>query len=413
MHKLRTSHLISAFLLTLLGATSAAAQALNPAPDDPPAAAAAVKTEQPPAEDHWFFPFAIINANANFNAKTLVPGSIAYFAAPDLALNTGQFNISAGNSVFGADMKFPKVSDFEVNAKVDLDLRGTSPIENQNVYSPLFGDVYLEFRNQDWRVLFGQTVDVISPLAPTTLNTYPWSYTPGSLGFFRPQIRVESYYPMGDDRQLTVQGALSSAIQTFNVSGQATARQSGWPDGQLRVAYGIGKQDARGSRPTEFGAWGHFGRRDLTYSDLSEHFRNTYSIGFDGRAKIGTNTSIQGELFFGQLLGDYMGAVFQNYNPDTGQSVAAKGGWLEVEQKVAEAYKVHVGYGVDNVDEKDVSTLVSRTQNGVLYGNVFYNVTPALAFAGEISLWRTQYFAQPTATPTRLEFSVIYSFFGR
>jgi hypothetical protein len=405
---------ISAFLFVSLCAGSVHAQALNPASDDPPPAAAAAKAEQtPPAQDHWFFPFLIVNANANFNAKTLLPGSVAYFAGPDIPQNTGQFNISAGNSVFGAEMKFAKVGEFDVNAKVDFDLRGTNPIQNQNVFQPLFGDIYLEFKNSDWRMLIGQTVDVISPLAPTTLNFYPWSYAPGSLGFFRPQIRVEDFLPMGDDKQLTIQGALTQAIQTFQVPGEVLARQSGWPDGQLRVAYGVGKPDMFGSRPTEFGAWSHFGRRDLVTSDGATRFRNTYSIGFDGKATIGSNTKVQGELFFGQLLGDYMGAVFQSYNVDTGQSVAAKGGWAEVEQKFADVYRLHVGYGVDNVDEKDVSTLVSRTQNGVLYGNVFYDMTPALSLAGEISLWRTKYYALETATPTRLEFSVIYKFFGR
>ncbi len=405
---------ISAFLFVSLCAGSAHAQALNPSSDDPPPAAAAAKTEQTPAAPtQWFFPFAIINANANFNAKTLLPGSVAYFAGPDIPQNTGQFNISAGNSVFGAEMKFAKVGEFNVNAKVDLDLRGTNPIQNENVFEPLFGDVYLEFKNSDWRLLMGQTIDVISPLSPTTLNFYPWSYAPGSLGFFRPQIRIEDYLPMGDDKQLTIQGALASAISTFRVGTEALARQSGWPDGQLRVAYGVGTPDMFGSRPTEFGAWSHFGRRDLVTSDGATRFRNTYSIGFDGKATIGSNTKVQGELFFGQLLGDYMGAVFQSYNPDTGQSVAAKGGWAEVEQKFADVYRVHVGYGVDNVDEKDVSTLVSRTQNGVLYGNVFYDMTPALSLAGEISLWRTKYYALETATPTRLEFSVIYKFFGR
>jgi len=406
--------LISSCVLAVCCATSTAAQTLNPPPDPPPAATAAT-TEQalPPAQDRWFFQFAIVNANANFNAKTLLPGSIVYFAAPDTAQNTGQFNISAANTFFGAELKFPKIGVYEVNAKIDLDLRGTAPLTNQNVFAPLFGDVYIEFKSEDFRFLMGQTVDVISPLAPTTLNVYPLSYAPGSLGFFRPMIRAENYLQLGDEAQITLQAALTAAIQTFKVNNEALATQSGWPDGQLRVAYGLGKPDMFGSRPNEFGAWGHFGRRDLTVSDGSEHFRNTYSIGFDGKASIGPNTKVQGEFFFGQLLGDYMGAVFQSFNANTGQSVAAKGGWAEVEQKVADVYRFHVGYGVDNVDEKDVSLLTSRQQNAAFYANVFYDMTPALSLAGELALWRTKYFGDLTATPTRLEFSVIYKFFGR
>jgi len=407
--------LISTIVLAALCATTSIAQTLDPGAAASPAPAPTLPAEQTPAPapDPWFMPFAIVVANANFNAKTLVPGSVAYFAAPDAALNTGQFNVSGGNTFVGVDLRGPKVGNYRVNAKIDLDLRGSSPISNQNVLEPLFGDVYLEFKSEDFRFLMGQTVDVISPLAPTTLNFYPLSYAPGSLGFFRPMIRAETYLPMGDDAQLTVQAALASAIQTFRVNNEAFARQSGWPDGQLRVAYGVGKPDVMGSRPTEFGVSSHFGRRDLTYTDLTEHFRNTYSINFDGKAQIGPNTKVQGEFFFGQLLADYMGGVFQSFNPNTGNSVAAKGGWAEVEQKFADTYRVHVGYGVDNVDEQDITVVTSRKQNGAFYANVFYDMTPAFSLAGELALWRTQYFGDLSATPTRLEFSVIYKFFGR
>src|SRR5215471_9304561 len=208
---------ISACVLTALCASSSVAQTPDPGIAGAPAPSSTPPAEQaaPPATDSWFKPFAIVVANANFNAKTLIPGSVAYFAAPDAALNTGQFNVSGANTFFGADLRGPKVGNYQVNAKIDLDLRGSTPITNQNVFEPLFGDVYLEFKSEDFRFLMGQTVDVISPLAPTTLNFYPLSYAPGSLGFFRPMIRAETYLPMGGDAQLTVQAALASAIQTF------------------------------------------------------------------------------------------------------------------------------------------------------------------------------------------------------
>jgi hypothetical protein len=406
---------ISACVLAALCTSTSIAQTLDPGAAATPTPSSTPTADQAaqPAPDPWFVPFAIVVANANFNAKTLVPGSVAYFAAPDAALNTGQFNVSGANTFFGVDLRGPKIGNYHVNAKIDLDLRGSTPVTNENVLEPLFADVYLEFKSEDFRFLLGQTADVISPLAPTTLNLYPLSYAPGSLGFFRPMIRAETYLPMGDDAQLTVQAALASAIQTFRITNEAFARQSGWPDGQLRVAYGVGKPDVMGSRPTEFGVWSHFGRRDLTYTDLTEHFRNTYSVGFDGKAQIGPNTKVQGEFFFGQLLGDYMGAVFQSFNPNTGNSVAAKGGWAEVEQKFADAYRVHIGYGVDNVDETDVTPITSRRQNAALYANVFYDMTPAFSIAGELALWRTQYYGDLSATPTRFEFSLIYRFPGR
>jgi hypothetical protein len=163
----------------------------------------------------------------------------------------------------------------------------------------------------------------------------------------------------------------------------------------------------------EFGASAHLGQRKLTRADGSNIYHNTYSINFDGRAAIGSNLKLKGEFFTGQLLGDYMGGVFQTFDVNTGNAVGAKGGWIEGGYKLPEDWTFHLGYGIDNVDESSVSSVVSRTQNAIFYANAFFDWSPELSLSGEVSWWKTNYFVESTNnTVFRLELALIYKWIG-
>jgi hypothetical protein len=378
-------------------------------------AAAQAPAQTPPPSDRWFFPFAIFVVNANVNSGALLPGGTAVFALPEGSQrDREQFNVSPGNSYFGAEFRFPPISDTRIGAKVDFTLRGAKPLQNQNTFAPLFGDIYLDLTYEPLRFVFGQAPDVVSPLLPTTLNTFPWSYTPGSLGFFRPQVRVETKVSVGDSSDLMLQGALAQAIQTFDIAEEAVATQSGWPDIQARAGLGVGEANATGQRKIEIGVWGHFGERNLTLRSGSVSFNNTYSFGFDGRVQVLPRTKVQGEYFTGQLVGDYMGAIFQTFDPISGIPVDAQGFWAEVEHGVTERLQVHVGYGVDNVEEEGgLAQLFARNQNSNVYGNLFIAFSPELTVAGEVAWWRTKYRGLDDGQPFRFEMSIIYKWLGR
>ena len=200
-------------------------------------------------------PYGILIANVNYNSSPLDPGSIVGFAFPDLPSgtilsnlfpsNTPQFNISPGNTLLGVDIKWPKIGDWEINGKVDLDLRGPTPLRANNIFAPLFIHVYGEAKTERYRLMAGQSEDLTSPLYSNSLNTYPFSYLPGKFGFFRPQVRFETYQPIGGGFTLIYKGAIAQAIQTFQVADEVIGDQAGLPDGQSRIALGYGKPDPR------------------------------------------------------------------------------------------------------------------------------------------------------------------------
>ncbi len=379
------------------------------------AAPANAQSAQTPVSERWLYPYAIFVINANMNSGALLPGGFSVFALPEgPQRDREQFNISPANSLFGAEFKFPSISDTRVGGKVDLSLRGSSPLNNQNTFAPLFLNVYLDLTYEPLRFVFGQAQDVISPLVPTTLNLYPLSYTPGSLGFFRPQFRVESKLSVADQSHLMLQGAMAQPIQTFQISNEAVATQSGWPDVQARAALAAGQANTLGQRKYELGIWGHFGERSLTLSSGEVAFNDSYSFGFDGRVQLLPRTKVQGEYYTGQLVGDYMGAIFQTFDPTSGIPVDAQGFWVEVEHGLTETVQVHVGYGVDNVEEEGgIAQLFARNQNANFYGNLFYGFSPELSVAGELAWWRTKYIGLEDGRPFRFEMSLIYKWLGR
>ncbi len=400
-------------LLVLLSLALSSPAIVTAQPAEP--AAPGTQAAQTPASDRWIHPYAIFVINANMNSGALLPGGVSVFALPEgPQRDREQFNISPANSLFGAAFTFPAINDTKVGGKVDLTLRGANPLSNQNTFSPLFANVYLDLTYEPVRFVFGQAQDVVSPLTPTTLNFYPLSYTPGSLGFFRPQFRVETTIGVADESHVMLQAAMAQPIQTFQISDEAVATQSGWPDVQARAALAAGQANAAGQRKFELGVWGHFGERSLTLSSGEVAFNDSYSFGFDGSVQLFSRTKVQGEYYTGQLVADYMGAIFQSFDPISGIPVDAQGFWAEVEHGFSETLQVHVGYGVDNVEEEGgVAQLFARNQNANFYGNLFYGFSPELAVAGELSWWRTKYIGLEDGRPFRFELSLIYKWLGR
>ena len=359
-------------------------------------------------------PFGILIANINYNSSGLDPGSIVGFALPGIPTTANQFNISPGNTLLGVDIKWPKIGKWEINGKVDLDLRGPTPLRSNNIFAPLFIHVYGEAKTERYRILAGQAEDLVSPIYSNSLNTYPFSYLPGKLGFFRPQVRFETYQPISDDFTFIFKGAIAQAIQTFQVADEVIGDQTGLPDGQMRLALGYGKPDRRDQyhrRPFELGVSGHFGKRrglqlgiPLTQRDLT-----TWSRDIDLSFKIGSKLRVNGEFFSGSVLGDFAGGIFQTFNPVRLVGIRATGAWAQLTYDISDKWQVNAAYGRDDPFNRDLA-LGQRSLNEMGFGNFYYRITPRLWIAAEFSHWKTKWVGLPTGSAFRIEPAVLFFF---
>jgi hypothetical protein len=359
-------------------------------------------------------PYGIIIANVNYNSKSFTSGSFAGFANPAIRTNTPQFNISPGNTYLGVDIKWPKIGDWEINGKVDLDLRGPTPLRVNNIFAPLFINIYGEAKTERYRIMAGQTYDILSPTYSNSLNIYPAGVQPGRLGFFRPQARFETYQPISDDFTFIYQGAIAEAIQTFQVGDEVIGDQAGLPDGQSRLALGYGKPDPHDRyhrRPFEAGLSGHIGKRQGVQfgAVISERKFTSWSGNIDLSFKIGGKLRFSGEFFSGSILGDYAGGVFQTFNPVRLVAIRAAGAWAQLNYDISDKWQVNAGYGRDDPFNRDLA-LGQRSFNGMGFGNFYYRITPRLWLATELSRWRTNWVGLPAGRPFRVESAALFFF---
>ena len=406
----RIGGVVAAALVVLLAASAPGAaaqeitgQAGQAEPDD--------SAKQAETSGVRFRPYGFLVASAAYNTRAVMPGSIAFFAVPRIpSVTTSQFSVSAGNTLLGADMTFPKLGDWAINGKFDFNLRGPTPVTEDNVFAPYFANVYLEARNGGHRIIAGLAGDFISPLSPRSLNLYPGSYTPGDLGTNRPQVRYEYSGPVGDTTIFVFQGALATAVQTFQVSEEVLGFGTAVPDGQLRVAIGGAIDPRTRKRSFEVGISGHIGqRRAVRLAVLSERDFTTWSGNLDLAANIGARARFESEVFVGSILGDYKGGILHTFNPIRETGIRAAGGWAQLQYQVNSRWSVAGSYALDDTFNEDLSTGF-RSRNDAVLGNVFYNISPRLVLGVEVSRWRTNWVGLPNGRVVRVEPTIFYVF---
>ncbi len=397
--------MLRALLVWAAPALAAELPAASPPPDSPSVRALGIR---------WTF-FGELVVNADLNTATMVVGSIPSFVQIPSAATTAQFNVSPGNTLLGVVAAPPRMGPVQLQAKFDMDFRSNAPYLNENAYLPLVRDLYLEATWTRLRLLAGQASDIISPRASTTLNFYPLSFIPGDIGDYRPQVRMEWYQPITDVFAMTFQGALAQAVQTFQISGDVQATQTGLPDFQAHIGLAFGPSVDEGPRIFELGVSGYVGRRQVVLANPGVpppgEVRQypTWAFVADGSLRLGSSTLIEGEYFIGQLLGDYSGAIFQTVDPVKKVPIRARGGWVQVTQLIGPRWALHAGFGTDDPFDQDLAANERRT-NTEVFGNAFFRIVGGLRVALELSYWATQWVANPTATAFRVETAVLFAF---
>ena len=194
------------------------------------------------------------------------PGAFTLFVLSPERDGEDAFTIDARRTRLGADVSGPRIGelgDAESRGKVEIDFHGNFVTENRaNV---LLRQAYWEVKNERFRLLVGQTSDVISPLIPGTLN-YSVGWAGGNIGFRRTQFRAERYLAASDRFLLTLQGALSQDIVADFPNDPGVRREtSNWPIVQTRAALTWGSR-VNGADPVTLGYSGTSAKPDSTFS---------------------------------------------------------------------------------------------------------------------------------------------------
>ena len=360
--------------------------------------------------DFSITPYGYVQADMIYETERSNTGDYTFyvFSAQDQGEPT--FHVDAKSTRLGVDLLGPKIACLDCaqsGGKVEFDFQGTFVTENKG--SVLLRHAYFEVKDEDFRLLAGQTWDIISPLNPNSIM-YSVYWGAGNIGYRRAQFRGEKYIAFSDELLWTNQGSINSDIVSDTASNMS-GDHSGWPVIEGRTALTFGPR-GKGCNPIVFGASSHIGEQRFTFTGVNaakDLPARTWSFNLDLKVPVTDRLGFQGECYVGENLSAYLGGILQGYDPILRQSIYDQGGWMEVWYYWSKQWHSHVGYCVDDPLDSDIS-FGGRTYNQAYFGNIIYDVTKQFNVGFEASSWRTLYNGKTPGESTRLEFMARYGF---
>lgn len=365
--------------------------------------------------DFKVVPYGTLWANTAWETSRTFPGNFTFYALSSEDNGEDAYYVDARSTRLGIDITGPRLwvcgACADTGGKVEFDFQGQALTENRGTV--LLRHAYVEVKDDTYRLLAGQTWDVISPLYPGMLM-YSVGWGGGNIGFRRPQFRAERFFAFSDTRLLTLQGSLNQSVFTptdFPATDGVRGQPAGWPVVEGRVAMTLG-QRGEGCQPIVFGVSSHFGEQLYDFSapePRNDVGRKTWSVNADVRIPITPRFGFQGEAFTGENLGPFLGGVIQGINPVTRETIRSTGGWAEVWYYWTCALHSHVGYGIDDPRDQDVPAN-GRTYNDFLFANIVWDLTKQFNIGVEFTSWDTHYRDLSPGESERFEFVVRYGF---
>ncbi len=384
--------------------------------------------------DYKIVPYGVIWGSAIYATRRTFPGFFVLFTQSPTVEGENDFEIDTRRTRLGLDVTGPKLHWFggaDTGGKVEIDFHGQFLTENQSTIQ--IRHAYAEVKNEDWRIMAGQNWDLISPLLPSTVN-YSVGWAGGNIGFRRMQLRLERYLHFSDTVMISVQGAASQDIipdslnRVYDVPGGETydrvikPESAAWPVMEGRVGCTLGQQGPN-CHPIVFGVSGHVGEQGFDFLDRNnpdgipynvppaDNVRIlTWSFNVDARIPFTDRLGVQGEFFTGQDLGTFFGGVAQGVNLTTRRGIRSTGGWAEVWYDLCPTLHSHLGYGIDDPFNEDITAAAGRTYNSFLFTNLMVDVTKKLNLGFEVSYWKTHYLGYDPGNSVTFEFSGAYGF---
>jgi hypothetical protein len=344
-----------------------------------------------------------------FNSARPVAPGVPFFLTPGSPFGFRQdtFDAHARQTTLYALASGPEIGDFKAGAFVAAALFNDDIIEDRYGFLPY--QAYGELKNDDWRFAAGLQIDIFAPLLPDVL---PFSFlaASGNAGLYRGQLRMEHFLYPSDDQQWMFTAGISDPIETI-VNNETLSEDNGWPNVELRAAYGVGPTKTVGFEKIhqfEIGMSGVVGQLRTVMGPMRV-VANVWGVAGDFRWRITDNFGVTGEVQTGQALGTYGAAIFQNVNTTTFEPVKVTGGWLEVYGYLARCLHLNVGFGIDDPLDRDLAP-TQIAANRTIFTNLIWDVTKSFRLAGELAFRKTNYIALPDNQGTGFEFQAQWKF---
>jgi hypothetical protein len=323
------------------------------------------------AQDLKVEPYGYFKVDLGYDSALSSHGNFAMYVQPQPGgTRTATTNLTARQTRLGL-----RIERETLTGRIEFDFYGGGA-ENKNV--PVLRNAYVDVPIAGLELRAGQAPDLMSPLAPSTLN-YTVMWGAGNVGYRRPLVQVS-------DRTDHIAWGLAIARNIgadLNGDNVLDGDASCVPVVQTRIGFPMGPD-------TEIGFSGHYGFLKSTGATEEEY--NTWSVDFDFSVQVSSRIKLLGEGYAGANTGAYFGAVL---NGDCVTDLESRGGWVNAQIEAADRVNLSIGYGIDDLaNERNTSVADrpdTRSRNQVMFGNGTYEVASGVKTGIEISRWVTRY----------------------
>jgi hypothetical protein len=364
--------------------------------------------------DFTITPYGYLWGNMVYETERSTVGDYTLYVNSPQENGQGQptFHVDARNTRLGFDVLGPRLACLncaQTGGKVEIDFQNNLINPNtENRGTVLLRHAYFEAKDDQFRLVAGQTWDVISPLNPNSIM-YSVYWDAGNIGYRRAQFRGERYFALSDTVLLTMQGSVNGNIVADTIPAGVVGDQSSWPTIEGRAALTLGER-GKGCLPITVGVSSHIGEQEFSFANAQQLPARTWSLNADWKVPMNEYWGFQGECFVGENLSQFLGGIGQGYDFTLRRSIYSQGGWIEGYYYWTDKFHSHIGYTLDDPLDSDITPAAGRTYNQVIWGNVIYDVTKQFQLGLEVGSWRTLFQAETPADSIRTELMVRYGF---
>lgn len=337
---------------------------------------------------------------------------VMWVQPPANAEDDEQFNMTANETRFGVNLIGNGYGNLKVSGKLEMDLYASVSGVAENKAMLQLRHAYFAVESGRYKLLAGQSWDLISPLNPSTLN-YSVLWGCGNIGYRRPQVSFWYNYQADKTTEIGFAAGFFRTIGTDltptftlatgeTVEGADDGTDAGIPSVQALFDLKHNLSNGGQMRGGFSGLWGKL-KAETTLGN-SEKYE---SWGFAAHAALAPSArfGLNGEFYTGSNLGSYFGAVLRNSEID---GLKSSGGWLTLWWQASKLFHLSSGFGIDDPDDDDFAS--GRSRNSCLYGTFRYTFIPQATLGVELSQWETKYKGGETADNFRGQTSLILNF---
>lgn len=318
-------------------------------------------------------PYGKLWASMLVTTSRMASGDILSTVLPNDSYGQTSFNVQARTSRLGLNIEGPNLCCDSIKSSgiVEVDFINQTSSENKGALQ--LREAYWQLYNENFKLLFGQTKDVISPLYSNMFD-YNALYAMGNPGYRNPMASFTRYYYPDKNVRMELTTALSMVcggdFSAYDAPGT-------YPTVQSRIGWSIARPHLK--TPIQFGFSGHVGEQRYNFPETPSSV-STWSANFDLVYPITDRLSIRGEFFHGQSMAGFFGGAYQNidYDPTTRtgtrKGIHATGGWGEVVWRITDKLQYAIGLGIDDPHNTDME-VAAIERNGMYYTNFAYDFT--------------------------------------